>query len=857
MATAAAGLLLSAPLARAGQVGLELVKDIDTAVVSRSSEPQRFRSIDGKVYFAAKTPETGEELFVSDGSATPPRLVADIARGAGSSMPTALGMAGGRLILAGNDGYRGEQFWAVDATGAATRLSSAAMPSYGEPPRALGNAGGRLVFRERGSSVWSSDGSAAGTQRLNLYLGDAAPLACSVGGRVVMLDRYSFKAGLVATDGTPANTVKVAELDGAENAYAASGGGYCYFGIHGHAHWKIWRSDGTAAGTSLWRESTTDSRLCGMAMLGSRVYVLEQRNGVRLVDAEEQAVRLSLVQDQCRTPLGMWVAAGRLVFFAPQDDINNSGSRALYVSDGTSAGTRPLALPANVYDWQTLKMAGIGEHVVFSTGYTATYSIDPVAGSITALPTYLQGLEQSDLAVLDGAMLLSANDGIHGYEPWRSDGTVAGTGLLHDVWRANADGLIGYDTAQPAAAVGDTLFFLRHPASDEGGARQLWRSDGSEAGTRALPRDTYDGAAVAGMVALGDGVLFVTERHGNPAGHGVYRADAGLSAAGLVWADSFYPSLLQAIPGGGALFACGGTGNGNVCALAPGVAQPAIVAPALQSDGNAQPLGQLGNLAFFMGMAGSADRGGLWRSDGTAPGTYRIAPDLYLPSLGWYHRPAAVAHNGRLWFPACRTGDDNCTLYVSDGSSNGTLRLADLPTNVMDIEPLGSRVAILVQSSSTQLWISDGTAAGTFAVASFTGAGAPALASTGDYVHFIAGDTSSPMYYVSDGTAAGTRAVALPPQTRPGGAAPVALDADTLVFRCTSPTTGEEFCVTDARGSQVRLLRDVFPGPSSSSPQFVGRAGAAAYFAIDDGRHGRELWRVQVLGDAIFANRFE
>lgn len=327
-------------------------------------------------------------------------------------MPTALGMAGGRLILAGNDGYRGEQFWAVDATGAATRLSSAAMPSYGEPPRALGNAGGRLVFRERGSSVWSSDGSAAGTQRLNLYLGDAAPLACSVGGRVVMLDRYSFKAGLVATDGTPANTVKVAELDGVENAYAASGGGYCYFGIHGHAHWKIWRSDGTAAGTSLWRESTTDSRLCGMAMLGLRVYVLEQRNGVRLVDAEEQAVRLSLVQDQCRTPLGMWVAAGRLVFFAPQDDINNSGSRALYVSDGTSAGTRPLALPANVYDWQTLKMAGIGEHVVFSTGYTATYSIDPVAGSITALPTYLEGLEQSDLAVLDGAMLLSANDGI-------------------------------------------------------------------------------------------------------------------------------------------------------------------------------------------------------------------------------------------------------------------------------------------------------------------------------------------------------------------------------------------------------------------------------------------------------------
>lgn len=212
---AAAALLLAAAPLPAAQVGLELVRDLDSGPPgwAVSSSPQRFRTIDGKVYFAATTPATGKELYVSDGSA-PARLVADIARGPASSAPTALGMAGGRLIVLADDGLRGEQVWAVElSSGVATRLSTADSASGSDVPRPLGLAGGRLVFSDSSGSLWSSDGSAAGTQRLNRNRALAGQ-SCSTGARVVALLHDSFGSVLVGTDGTPANTVELAEFDG-------------------------------------------------------------------------------------------------------------------------------------------------------------------------------------------------------------------------------------------------------------------------------------------------------------------------------------------------------------------------------------------------------------------------------------------------------------------------------------------------------------------------------------------------------------------------------------------------------------------------------------------------------------------
>ena len=76
-------------------------------------------------------------------------------------------------------------------------------------------------------------------------------------------------------------------------------------------------------------------------------------------------------------------------------------------------------------------------------------------------------------------MFFTADDGIHGSELWKSDGTRAGTVLVKDIDPGTDKG--GYDESGPTlSGVGGTLFFT---ADDGTHGRELWKSDGTEAGT--------------------------------------------------------------------------------------------------------------------------------------------------------------------------------------------------------------------------------------------------------------------------------------------------------------------------------------------------------------------------------------
>ena len=75
-----------------------------------------------------------------------------------------------------------------------------------------------------------------------------------------------------------------------------------------------------------------------------------------------------------------------------------------------------------------------------------------------------------------GTLYFSANDGVHGREPWASDGSSTGTRLVRDVV-PNASG----DGFEKAQGVGDTLFFIA--ADVDAANEQLWKTDGTAAGT--------------------------------------------------------------------------------------------------------------------------------------------------------------------------------------------------------------------------------------------------------------------------------------------------------------------------------------------------------------------------------------
>ena len=76
---------------------------------------------------------------------------------------------------------------------------------------------------------------------------------------------------------------------------------------------------------------------------------------------------------------------------------------------------------------------------------------------------------------VNGTLYFSAYDDNNGVELWKSDGTAAGTVLVRDI----RTGLNG-STPQLSTNVNGTLYFR---ANDGSNGNELWKSDGTSAGT--------------------------------------------------------------------------------------------------------------------------------------------------------------------------------------------------------------------------------------------------------------------------------------------------------------------------------------------------------------------------------------
>src|SRR3954453_678021 len=113
----------------------------------------------------------------------------------------------------------------------------------------------------------------------------------------------------------------------------------------------------------------------------------------------------------------------------------------------------------------------------------------PVAASGT--PTIVKDINPSGssnpgpVMALGNIVLFAADDGVHGRELWRSDGTNAGTYMVSNIRAGSA----GSDPMLMAVAGG----YLYFQACDGSHGRELWRTDGSSAGAT-LVKDLNPGA---------------------------------------------------------------------------------------------------------------------------------------------------------------------------------------------------------------------------------------------------------------------------------------------------------------------------------------------------------------------------
>ena len=294
-----------------------------------------------------------------------------------------------------------------------------------------------------------------------------------------------------------------------------------------------------------------------------------------------------------------------------------------------------------------------------------------------------------------------------------------------------------------------------------GGAGSLWLSNGTTS------RCIETGLLVSGLFAIG-GTLYFTGQTmaGGVASRRLYSSDGTVSGTHQITSGStpLAPDTIAALPGGLVLVRNGV--DGSLWAVANGTASRIMPAAAGTSEGT-------GGLVSFAGVAlfsitdstwGTVSPGAmtLWRSDGTAAGTRQIVTTAAgFESIGPL---VAVAVGAGVALFAATDGKGVAGLWSTDGVK---ATLIGHYAGVQDITAFGSQVAFsaLDAAGHLQLWISDGTAAGTHVVLP-AGAAASGLAPLGlfDYsgmIGFTGTDSSGhASLWLGDGTTAGTAAVA-------------------------------------------------------------------------------------------------
>ncbi|MFC1746118.1 ELWxxDGT repeat protein [Candidatus Riflebacteria bacterium] len=416
------------------------------------------------------------------------------------------------------------------------------------------------------------------------------------------------------------------------------------------------------------------------------------------------------------------------------------------------------------------------------------------------------------LTDVNGTLFFSAQDSTNGYELWKSDGTAAGTVLVKDV-RAGS----GNSSPLKLTDVNGTLFFT---ADDGSNGYELWKSDGTEAGTVMVkdvdPR-TGDGAYSSNPNYLTNvnGTLFFT---------------ATTASGTELWKSD-------------------GTEGGTVMVMdiATGT-----------SSSNPKYLTDVNGTLFFQAITPLGIE--LGKSDGTEEGTVLVKDiDPRSGEGGPYSsNPNYLTNvNGTLFFAASTVSGTE--LWKSDGTSDGTVMVMDINSGSGSSSPqyLYNHNGTLFFSANDGIngrepWKSDGTTATMIRDIDVGGSSYPSyFTGLNNIVVFSATCNGGGEPHRSDGTEAGTYRIRdIYEGSSESYAEGYATLNNTVYFKARdlqdSTQHGTELWQSDGTTQEgTVLVHDIYSGTGSSSPSYLTVSNGILFFqARNQNDSGYELWRI-------------
>ncbi|MGB0378589.1 MAG: ELWxxDGT repeat protein, partial [Poseidonia sp.] len=199
---------------------------------------------------------------------------------------------------------------------------------------------------------------------------------------------------------------------------------------------ELWKSDGTASGTVMVKDIKSggngDSAPSHLTVVGNTLFFFagDGINGGELWKSDGTASGTVMVKDINSGSTGstprQLTTVGSTLYFSAWDSTNG---RELWKSDGTTSGTVMVK--------------------------------DIKIGSNSGISIYAPSS-----ASLGNTLYFQADDGTHGYELWKSDGTTSGTVMVKDIRIGSGSSDLAY-----LRAVGNTLYFV---ADDGANGLELW-----------------------------------------------------------------------------------------------------------------------------------------------------------------------------------------------------------------------------------------------------------------------------------------------------------------------------------------------------------------------------------------------